>query len=235
MSEGRKVKQMSSLRSGRTKVIVAVVSATVASTMALAALTSAGPAIGATAATPVVRTSAAVHFRNHMRRLWEDHVWWTRLVIVDFAHGLPDRDPTVHRLLVNQVDIGNAVTPFYGADAGDHLTKLLKTHIRLAAAILVAAKSGDTAAFRDAKQAWYRNARRMARFLHSANPRHWRLSEIRTMMRRHLDLTLKEASDYLHGRYRVSISDFERVENEILRMADMLSIGIIKQFPAKFS
>jgi hypothetical protein len=226
---------MSPLRSGRTKVIVAVVSATVASTMALAALTSAGSAIGATATTPIVRTSSAIHFRNHMRRLWEDHVWWTRLVIVDFAHGLPDRNATVHRLLVNQVDIGDAVKPFYGANGGERLTKLLKTHIRLAAAILVAAKSGDTAAFRDAKRAWYRNAGRIARFLHSANPRHWELSDLRAMMRRHLDLTLKEASDYLHGRYRISITDFERVENEILRMADMLSIGIIRQFPVKFS
>jgi hypothetical protein len=170
-----------------------------------------------------------------MRRLWEDHVWWTRLVIVDFAHGLPDRDPTVHRLLVNQVDIGDAVKPFYGQAAGHHLTQLLKTHIRLAAEILVAAKNGDTAAFREAKQAWYRNARRIAGFLHSANPKHWDLSELRTMMRMHLDLTLKEAADYLGGKYRISITDFERVENEILRMADMLSIGIIRQFPAKFS
>ena len=55
------------------------------------------------------------------------------------------------------------------------------------------------------------------------------------MMRRHLNLTLEEASDYLSGRYKASISDFDRVEAEILRMADMLSIGIIRQFPNRFA
>jgi hypothetical protein len=196
---------------------------------------SASPATGTTASAPVLHTTAAIQFRNEMRTLWEQHVWWTRMVIVEFAHGLPDLEPTVQRLLRNQVDIGNAIRPYYGNRAADRLTALLKRHIELAAKILAAAKNGNTAAFDRAKKAWYVNARRIAKFLHSANPDNWPLKALRTMMKMHLDLTLQEASDYLTGRYPASIQDFGRVEAEVLRMADTLSIGIIKQFPSKFS
>ena len=44
-----------------------------------------------------------------MRKLWEDHVTWTRLFIVSAAAGLPDKDATTARLLQNQTDIGDAV------------------------------------------------------------------------------------------------------------------------------
>jgi hypothetical protein len=64
-----------------------------------------------------------------MRKLWEDHITWTRLAIVSFAGGLPDLQATEARLLANQVDIGNAIKPYYGRTAGNRLTALLKEHI----------------------------------------------------------------------------------------------------------
>ena len=81
-----------------------------------------------------------------MRKLWEDHITWTRLAIVSFAGGLPDLQATEARLLANQVDIGNAIKPYYGRTAGNRLTALLKEHILGAVALLQAAKSGDQAA-----------------------------------------------------------------------------------------
>jgi len=51
-------------------------------------------------------------------------------------------------------------------------------------------------------------------------------------MKMHLDLTLKEAVDRLEG--KDDVSDYDNVHNHILRFADVLSNGIIKQFPAKF-
>jgi hypothetical protein len=57
-----------------------------------------------------------------MDKLWEDHITWTRMVIVDFAAGLPDLRTAEARLLRNQVDIGNAIKPYYGRAAGNQLT-----------------------------------------------------------------------------------------------------------------
>jgi hypothetical protein len=60
-------------------------------------------------ATVPVHTTTAIRFHDDMRKLWEDHITWTRLAIVSFAAGVPDFDATAARLLRNQDDIGNAV------------------------------------------------------------------------------------------------------------------------------
>jgi hypothetical protein len=173
-------------------------------------------------------------FHDGMRRLWVDHVTWTRLFIVSFAADLPDLQPTTDRLLQNQVDIGDAIKPFYGKAAGDQLTDLLTDHILTAAQLLKAAKSNDTVAFDQAKADWYANARDIAAFLHQANPHNWSLADMRMMMRDHLDLTLQEAAQQLGGEYAASIATYDQVETEILHMADMLSAGIVAQFPSMF-
>ena len=179
-------------------------------------------------------TAKQLAFHDAMRKLWEDHVTWTRLFIVSFAADLPDLEQTTNRLLQNQVDIGDAVKPFYGKAAARQLTDLLTTHIVTAATLLQAAKDGDTDAFNEAKDAWYANATDIARFLHKANPAQWPLKDLRTMMRDHLDLTLAEAADRLAGDFEQDIADYDAVHLEILQMADMLSGGIIAQFPDRF-
>jgi hypothetical protein len=173
-------------------------------------------------------------FHDGMRKLWEDHVTWTRLFIVSFAAGLPDTDATAQRLLQNQTDLGNAIKPFYGNAAGRQLTVLLREHILIAADLLKAAKAGNSEGVADASARWYANADEIATFLHRANPEEWPLDEMKQMMRKHLDLTLAEAVARLHGDWSADIAAYDRVHQEILHMADMLSTGIIHQFPKKF-
>ena len=176
-----------------------------------------------------------VEFSNAMRKLWEDHITWTRLFIVSDTANLPDLPFTTQRLLQNQTDIGNAIKPFYGEQAGDQLTSLLTDHILIAADLVNAAKAKDTAAFEDAKTRWYDNANQIAAFLNAANPKYWPLAKMQSMMKSHLDLTLQEASDHLSGNYAADIADYDLVHNEILEMADVLSQGILKQFPNLFN
>jgi hypothetical protein len=193
------------------------------------------------AISPVITAQAkpkmdAQAFHDAMRKLWEDHITWTRLVIVGVIGDLPaaDLEESVKRLLQNQVDIGNAIKPFYGAEAGDQLTELLTDHILIAAEILQAAEDGNRAALNDAIARWYANADDIAVFLNSLNPKHWPLEEMKAMMKEHLDLTLEEAVTYLDGDYEASIAAYDKVHLQALEMADMLSEGIIKQFPNKF-
>ncbi len=172
-------------------------------------------------------------FRDAMRKLWEDHVTWTRLYIVSAAAGLPDAQLTAERLLRNQVDIGDAIKPFYGESAGDRLADLLRTHILGAAEVLAAAKEGNESRLESARSAWYANGDDIAAFLSGANP-HWPLADMRSMMRTHLDLTLQEAVDQLQGHYAESVAGYDRVHDEILQMSDMLSDGLDRQFPGRF-
>jgi len=177
---------------------------------------------------------SAQDFHDAMRKLWEDHITWTRLYIVGFAAGLPDTDAVAARLLKNQDDIGNAIRPVYGNDAADKLTQLLKDHITGAVDLLKAAKAGDTAAMKTASDKWYANANDIATFLNSANPDNWPLDDLKKEMKMHLDLTLAEATAHLKGDSTADIKAYDDVHNEILGMADILSGGIIKQFPDMF-
>jgi hypothetical protein len=58
---------------------------------------------------------------------------------------------------------------------------------------------------------------------------------MRRMMREHLDLTLTEAAHRLAGEFEKDIAAYEAVHEAILHMADMLSGGVIKQFPNSFA
>ena len=179
-------------------------------------------------------TAEQVHFHDAMRKLWQDHITWTRLAIVSFAAGVPDFDATAARLLRNQEDIGNAIKPYYGRRAGNRLTSLLKDHIAGAVELLQAAKAGDDPRFAAVKQAWYRNGRQIARFLSNANARFLPFSTISRLMRGHLDRTLDEAAHRLGGHFPADIRDYDRIHRHILMMADAISTGIIKQFPRRF-
>jgi hypothetical protein len=209
--------------------------ATVIVTSALAAVTAGSPP-GASAAHHhhAAVTTKAVAFHDAMRAFWQSHATWTERAIVDFVGDLPDTQVAVERLLRNQSQIGNAVKPFYGRRAGNRLTALLKEHINDAVALLEAAKSGDSDATARAKAALYANGRRIAHFLHSANPRHWGLQAMKRMMRVHLDQVVGLAVDQLEGRYAAAVRLYDAYVGHILDMADMLSQGIMRQFPARF-
>jgi hypothetical protein len=172
--------------------------------------------------------------RTDMRKLWEDHVTWTRLFIVSALAGAADTDATAQRLLQNQTDIGNAIKPLYGDAAGNRLTALLRDHILTAADLLGAAKAGDNAKVTVTKNRWYANGDEIAGFLAQANPAHWPVSEMGPMMRGHLDLTLSEAVNHLQGKFAADIADYDQIHLQILGMADMLTDGIVAQFPNQF-
>lgn len=174
-------------------------------------------------------------FQDAVRKLWEDHVTWTRLYIVSAAAGLPDAQLTAERLLRNQDDIGDAIKPFYGEEAGEKLTALLREHILQAAELLTAAKAGDTAKVGTVKTAWYENGDEIAAFLSGANPKNWPLEAVQHHMRMHLDLTLDEAVKRLEGKFAEDIALYDQVHDAILEMADILSAGIQAQFPQRFN
>jgi hypothetical protein len=180
-------------------------------------------------------SAKAVALRTDMRKLWEDHITWTRLAIISLEGGTPDANATVARLLRNQTDIGNAIKPYYGTAAGNELTRQLRTHILIAADLIAAAKAGDEAKLADAQARWTANADRIAAVLHSVNPRFWKLNALKAEMHMHLALTAEEAVDHLQGKWAADVAAYDKVHRHILHMSDELSAGIVAQFPARFS
>jgi hypothetical protein len=162
-----------------------------------------------------------------MRKLWEDHVIWTRNVIIsviangDCVETLPDLEAALGRLLRNQDDIGGAARPFIGDEGAGQLTTLLREHITVAGEILFAAKTNDADALADAVARWYVNADEISHVLAGALglPE----QEVAAMMRTHLDQTLVEARSYLTGKFDQSLTAYDQIVKHILEMSDAIS------------
>lgn len=173
-------------------------------------------------------------FITAMRKLWTDHVVWTRDFIITALADMPDKGVATDRLLENQEDIGHAILPFYGADAGKKLTELLKQHILIAADLVAAAKASNKAKFEEENKKWQDNAHDIAVFLSKANP-NWSESMLNAMLNNHLQLTIDETSTRIGKKWQEDVAAFDKVFEQAMKMADALSDGIIKQFPEKFN
>lgn len=174
-------------------------------------------------------------FRVGMHKLWEDHVTWTRLYIVSATANLPETEATAGRLLKNQEDIGNAMAAFYGAKVGAKVTALLKEHIMIATKIVAAAMAGDAGGVAAYSEEWSVNADQIAKALSQINPENWHYHEMKEMMNEHLTLTTAQLVAHLNQDWAADIAAYDMLHLQILKMADMLALGIIKQFPNKFS
>jgi hypothetical protein len=54
------------------------------------------------------------------------------------------------------------------------------------------------------------------------------------MLNEHLALTTQEATLRLQQNWREDIATFDRIYDQAMAMADALSSGVIRQFPARF-
>ena len=171
--------------------------------------------------------------RLALRKLWSDHVIWTREYIVAAVAGTPDATAAAGRLLKNQEDIGAAIVGFYGQAAGDKLAELLKQHIMIAVELVAAAKSGDQAAFATHDARWTANVKEIAAFLAGANP-NWPRKDLVDLLALHLKLTKDEAVARISGDWAADIKAFDDIFTEIMVVADALHDGLVAQFPDRF-
>ena len=179
-------------------------------------------------------TDSALALKQDMRKLWTDHVVWTRAYVVSAVGDQHDATAAAERLMKNQEDIGQAVGKYYGAAAGQQLTTLLKEHITIAVDLVKAAKAGDKAAQGKADGRWQQNATQIAEFLSKANP-NWPRATLVDMMKMHLSTTTAEVVARLTKDWAGDVRAYDALYDHILKMADALSDGIIKQFPEKFA
>jgi hypothetical protein len=185
------------------------------------------------AASNDLNQTKVTELRIALHDLWVEHVVWTRQYIVAAAADSPDASFAAERLLKNQENIGDAIKPYYGDEAGDQLTSLLKDHILIAVDLLEAAKAGDAEAVQEIEAKWYDNGDDIATFLSEANP-NWTKEDMVIMINEHLSLTKTEAVARLTGDYATDVETFDALYVHAVSMADGFSVGIVTQFEEQF-
>lgn len=166
---------------------------------------------------------------NTLRRLWIEHVLWTRFFIISTAFDLPDLSFVTERLLENPGDFKKALKPFYSEKATLEFKKLLADHLLIAAELVNAAKAGDIPQVEIIRERWFANAVKIANLLGCINPC-WSEACWRKLLFEHLRMTQEEAVLVLTGQYQQSIRTYDIIQAQALEMADVMTCGIIQQF-----
>jgi hypothetical protein len=169
-----------------------------------------------------------------MRKLWQDRNTWGYLLINGTLGDLPYRDASLRRLLQIQNDIGNAIKPYYGEQAGNELAALLTEHVVICDDLLKAAKAANAQEFKATVARWYDNSDRTAEFLNNLDSENWPLTETTIALRKYLDITLEGAMARWNSDFETNLAAQEKAQVQAIEIADMLSDAIIKQFPDQF-
>ena len=166
---------------------------------------------------------------NMLRRLWVEHIMWTRSFIISTVSNLGDLDSVTNRLLRNPADFASVLIPLYGNKEAMRFEKLFTDHLLIAAQLINAAKKGDSKTVEEQRKKWYTNADNIANFLGDSNP-FWSKATWQTLLYDHLKMTENEAVQILSGQYAASIAQYDSIQEEALNMADYMACGIISQF-----
>lgn len=174
-----------------------------------------------------------VNLLKQMNLVWEQHIIWTRMLLISIAENLKDLDATETRLLQNPRDIANVFRRYYGNSIATTLENLLTEHLKIGKDLIATLKNNNQKLASELNTKWYRNADEMAVAFSNINPFYPR-ETVRQMFYNHLKLTSNEVSARLKGDYTADIKAFDTVQKEILEMSQFFVDGIVRQFPNMF-
>lgn len=164
---------------------------------------------------------------------WEQHVYWTRMLLISIVERLNDQEAVIKRLMQNPNDIAMIFADFYDKNTAKAISDLLSEHLSIGAQLITALRDGKKDEAEILNRNWFVNADKMAEAFSKINP-YYKYNDLREMLYKHLNLTKKEVTMRLAKDYTSDIEAFNIVENEIMEMADYFVSGIIRQFPQNF-
>ena len=174
-----------------------------------------------------------VDLLKRMNLAWEQHIMWTRMLLISIAENLKDLDSTENRLLQNPKDIADIFRSYYGNAFANKLEELITEHLVIGKNLIVALKNNNQNLAKEHSDKWYKNADDIVDALSKVNP-FYSKEKLRDMFYDHLELTSDEVAARLRQDYNADIQAFDKVQKEILKMSQYFVEGIFKQFPSAF-
>lgn len=165
-----------------------------------------------------------------MNKKWEDHILWTRFVIISYIYNNPDIKANEARLIRNQREIGELFGKFYDKEVEENVFNLLKDHILIAGKLIKYAKNKNKSSFEMEHKKWYENSKSFSLYLSKLNDS-WEYKKIKEYFDLHLDQTLKEVTYLLDKEFDKSIKEYDDIKDHILKMSCYLYKGLINKFP----
>lgn len=167
---------------------------------------------------------------KQMNLVWEQHIMWTRMLLISIAENLADLDATQNRLLQNPKDVANVFRRYFGNQAANTIERLLTEHLVIGKNLIVALKNNNQKLATDLNTKWYKNADEMAEAFSSLST-FYPKEVVRKMFYNHLKLTTDEVTARLRKDYPADINAYDTVQKEILEMSQFFVNGIARQFP----
>lgn len=174
-----------------------------------------------------------VDLLKRMNLAWEQHIMWTRMLLISIADNLKDLDATEKRLLQNPKDIADIFRKYYGNAFANRIENLLTEHLTIGKNLIVALKNNNQKLAKELTDNWYKNADDMAEAFSSINP-FYSKEKVQDMLYDHLELTTDEVTARLRKDYSADIEAFNNVQQEVLKMSQYFVEGIFKQFSNLF-
>lgn len=176
----------------------------------------------------VISGDRACALRCLMNKLWAEHVLWTRQFIISSIARFDDVDAVTERLLKNQDDLGHAIVPFYGVEAGRRFAMLLREHIEIYAKLVGMTLKHEKKKVKELYEQWYMNSSALAVFLNQLGPC-WNKEELNRMFDEHLRLTEAELELRIKRNWVEDIANFDAILKHALMLGKVLTDGITKQ------
>lgn len=174
-----------------------------------------------------------LNLNNELRRLWQEHILWTRFTVLALINNTSDLELVTKRLLQNPSDFEKLLSDFYDISTSREFERLLREHLTIATDVVKAAASKNTDEFNRLNEMWHKNADEIAALMNKMNP-YWEYEMVRNMMYDHLNLLLSEITAIINGDIQSSIDFYNATEMQAYAMADVFRDGIISQFNDRF-
>ncbi len=171
-------------------------------------------------------------FKAEMSRLWIDNAIYSRQAILCLVDRLPGAEESLYRLMINQEDMGRMFTRFYGREKGDEFCDLISSNTSLTVS-MIRNKSRNSGDYEAARAKMDYNVDRIITYLVAVNP-HWTEEELKYLIHLQSKLFDTQLQSRVNANYSYDIETFDRMISETYRLADVLSEGIMKQFPERF-
>ncbi len=153
--------------------------------------------------------------------------------IQSMLFNLPDAQIVNARLMQNPKDFEMALRTFYGDDNAAAFAELMANHLIIANELAAAMMRSNAEAEANAERRWYDNAEEMASFLNGINS-NWSEEDLMRMFQNQMDLMKQLVSDMMARNFEASNATFANIERQAMEMADLMTQGIVKQFPQFF-